>query len=305
MGRLAGVAGPDYPGLPGALAVESTPGADRPTTLLGMQATVTATPQAGVSLAGDMAALAQAAHLAAGAVQIVAGDPTSWTTPSLTEGVAPEAFAAAAAAAGIRVYLHSPYLINVASDNPRVRQPGRSLLQHTLRLAARIGASGVVVHGGHVTKDADPAVGIANWATTLERLDLCAPLLIENTAGGGRAMARLPEQITRLWEAVGDSGVGFCLDTCHAWAAGIPVADCVAIVGDITGRIDLVHANNSRDAFGSARDRHAGLTAGLIPVAEILSAVAAARVDAIAETPVEGHVEDLALLAAALTSSAA
>ena len=66
--------------------------------------------------------------------------------------------------------------------------------------------------------------------------------------------------VARLWDAVtaglGDgSEVGFCLDTCHANAAGEDLADVVDRVKAITGRIDLVHCNNSRDEFGSGRDR--------------------------------------------------
>ncbi len=49
------------------------------------------------------------------------------------------------------------------------------------------------------------------------------PLLIENTAGGENAMARQLDRIGRVWDAVsqaeGFEQVGFCLDTCHAWAA--------------------------------------------------------------------------------------
>ena len=42
------------------------------------------------------------------------------------------------------------------------------------------------------------------------------PILIENTAGGDKAMARHLEAIARLWDAVGEFGPGFVLDTCHA-----------------------------------------------------------------------------------------
>src|SRR6266516_2571601 len=50
--------------------------------------------------------------------------------------------------------------------------------------------------------------------------------------------------------------VGFCLDTCHAHAGGEDLLDIVDRVKAITGRIDLIHANNSRDPFDSGRDRH-------------------------------------------------
>ena len=94
-----------------------------------------------------------------------------------------------------------------------------------------------------------------------EREEFPLPILIENTAGGDNAMARRFDRLAMLWDQVGEFGVGFCLDTCHAWAGGEELVDVVARVLAITGRIDLVHANNSRDAFDSGADRHANFAA--------------------------------------------
>ena len=60
------------------------------------------------------------------------------------------------------------------------------------------------------------------------------------------------------------ANLGFCLDTCHANSAGIDLADAADRIKAITGRIDLVHCNNSRDEFGSGRDRHANFATGTI-----------------------------------------
>jgi deoxyribonuclease-4 len=127
----------------------------------------------------------------------------------------------------------------------------------------------------------------------MERVERPIPLLIENTAGGANAMARTLDAIARLWDAVttgaGDGGgeVGFCLDTCHAYSAGLDLADVVDKIKAITGRIDLVHSNNSRDEFGSSRDRHANLTAGTIDPELILGVLRAAGAPAMCETPDE------------------
>ena len=85
--------------------------------------------------------------------------------------------------------------------------------------------------------------------------------------------------------ADGSGEVGFCLDTCHAYSAGLDLADVVDKIKAITGRIDLVHGNNSRDDFGSSRDRHANLTSGTIDPEQILAVVRAAGAPAICETP--------------------
>jgi deoxyribonuclease-4 len=98
-------------------------------------------------------------------------------------------------------------------------------------------------------------------------------------------MARHLEAIARLWDAVGEFGPGFVLDTCHAHASGIDLATAVDEIRAITGRIDLVHCNNSRDEAGSGRDRHAPLANGEIGTQALIDIVKAAGAPVILETP--------------------
>ncbi len=230
--------------------------------------------------------LAQAQAIGAGAVQFFLGDPQGWKAPVLPGE--PGAVRAAFAAADVDGYVHAPYVINVASPNNRIRIPSRKLLDQQLQAAAAIGAKGLIVHGGHVTAGADPQEGYDSWRKAIERIERPLPMLIENTAGGDGAMARGLDALARLWDAITDGGgadVGFCLDTCHAYASGEQLHGIVSRVEAITGRIDLVHCNNSRDEFGSGRDRHAGLQAGQIDPALIVDVVRAAGATAICETP--------------------
>ena len=184
----------------------------------------------------------------------------------------------------------------------------RTRLGHTARrragghvdAAAAIGARGLIVHGGHVNKADDPAVGFDNWRKAIEACDLKLPLLIENTAGGDYAMARHLDALDRLWSAIGEYGVGFCLDTCHAHAGGNELETVVEKVRAITGRIDLVHANDSRDAFDSGADRHATFGQGRIDPSVIADIVRAAGCDAVVETPAEGQAADLDYLRSAV-----
>jgi deoxyribonuclease-4 len=200
-------------------------------------------------------ALARGADL----VQFFLGNPQTWAAPELTYPGGPGALREAAEAAGIRLYVHAPYVINLASTNNRVRIPSRSLLDKTLKLASAFGAAGVIVHGGHVQEGDDPEVGFANWGKALAKVDSDVPVLIENTAGGERAMARRLEAIRGLFEVAAGFGAGFCLDTCHAHAGGLNMTTLVADILSATGRIDLIHANGSRDQANSGRDRHANL----------------------------------------------
>jgi deoxyribonuclease IV len=239
--------------------------------------------------------------------QFFLGDPQGWKGPVIPGGD-PAALGEAYAAAEVDLYIHAPYVINVASTNNRIRIPSRKLLDQHLKAAASVGAKGLIVHGGHVTGEVDPAQGFANWAKAVQQVERPLPLLIENTAGGNRAMARTLDALARLWEAVTDAAgeggeIGFCLDTCHANSAGIELADSVDRVKAITGRIDLVHCNNSRDEFNSGADRHANFDAGTIDKAVLLDVVRAAGAPVICETPEAGLADDIAWLRDNLAAS--
>ncbi len=226
--------------------------------------------------------------MGADAVQFFLGDPQGWAAPTLPGGRDPEQVRSEFAAAGMIAYIHAPYGINVASPNNRIRIPSRKLLEQQLNAAASIGAAGLIVHGGHVTAGTDPDEGYQSWRKAIERIGRPLPMLIENTAGGDGAMARSLDNLARLWDAIGAAGgddVGFCLDTCHANSAGEDLAGIVDRVKATIGRIDLVHCNNSRDEFGSGRDRHAPLQSGTIDPALIVSVVQAAGTPVICETP--------------------
>ncbi len=232
------------------------------------------------------------------AVQFFLADPQDWKAPR------PHPQTAQLLEADLAVYVHSPYVINVASLNNRIRIPSRKLVAQHAAAAATVGAHGLVVHGGHLTKGEDPAQGFENWRKMFARQSteggFATRILVENTAGGDNAMARRFDSLARLWDAIGDYDVGFCLDTCHAYAAGEDLLDAVDRIRAITGRIDLVHCNNSRDEFGSARDRHAPLRAGTIDPEHLVAVVAAANAPVILETDPTTQADDIAWLRAQL-----
>ena len=227
--------------------------------------------------------LTHAADIGAEAVQFFMGDPQGWKKPP------PHPHADALLATELDIYIHAPYLVNVASTNNKIRIPSRKILAQHATAAAGIGAKGLIVHGGHVNKADDPAKGFDNWRKCIDGLEMPVPLLIENTAGGNRAMARGLERLEQLWGAVleadGGDTVGFCLDTCHAFAGGEPLEGIVERARAITGRIDLVHANDSRDAFDSGADRHANLGQGSLDAGELADVVRAAGAPVVVETP--------------------
>ncbi|NUT21860.1 MAG: deoxyribonuclease IV [Hamadaea sp.] len=229
-------------------------------------------------------------------VQFFLADPQGWKDP------VPRADAEQIKASDVQVFIHAPYVINVATTNNRIRIPSRKLLVNHANAAATVGASGLIVHGGHMLKDDDLATGFENWRKTFayaaEQGGFATPVLIENTASGDKACARRFDALARLWDAVGEFGVGFCLDTCHAHAGGEDLIDIVDRVMAITGRIDLIHANGSRDGFDSGRDRHDNLHSGMIDPKLIVAAIRASGAPAVVETPggADGQSADIAYL---------
>lgn len=223
--------------------------------------------------------LEEAAARDADLVQIFLSNPQGWRRPD------PRPDAAELRASPLPIYVHSPYLINVCADDNKVRVPSRRILQETCEAAADIGAEAVVVHGGHVTGEGPQGEGLVRWRKALDALDTDMTVLIENTAGGDKAVARRVEWIERLFAEIGGYGVGFVLDTCHAWAGGEPFDELVPRVLAATGRIDLVHANDSKDPFDSRRDRHENLGRGKIPPDDLIRVITDAGAPVVVETP--------------------
>ena len=242
--------------------------------------------------------LAHAAAVGAEAVQFFLGDPQGWKAPP------PHPHADALRASDLAVYVHAPYLVNVASTNNKIRIPSRKILAQHAAAAAAIGAKGLIVHGGHVTAKDDPGEGVENWRKTFERAPGAASACPSSSrtppAARTRWRARF-DRLGRLWDAIGDFGPGFVLDTCHAWAAGEDLEAIVDRVRSITGRVDLVHANSSRDAAGSGADRHANYDSGTIDPELVAAACRDAGSDVIVETPFDGIAGDVEYLRKALS----
>jgi deoxyribonuclease-4 len=248
----------------------------------------------GAHVRSDSDPLGSADECGADALQFFLSDPQGWKKPPA------HPMAEQLRDSDKTVFVHSPYVINLASTNNRIRIPSRKLVQQHAEGAAAVGAAGLVVHGGHVTAGEDAGVGVDNWRKFFSRQHdeggFAVPILIENTAGGDNAMARRFDALARLWDAVGEFDAGFCLDTCHAFAGGEDLVDVVDRAKAITGRIDLVHLNNSRDEFNSARDRHANIAGGTIDPDQLVAVCAAAGAPVVVETPAAGQAADIAFL---------
>ncbi|GAA1744213.1 deoxyribonuclease IV [Luedemannella helvata] len=253
----------------------------------------------------------------AGAVQVYVSNSRGWALPD-GDPEQDELFLAGCAERGIPAYIHASLLVNLGSPTPQTVTRSAETLAHALRRGAAIGARGVVFHAGSAVTDGYAATALRQVRDVLlplldETAERGGPrLLVEPSAGGGRSLASKVTDLADYLDAVGGHpALGVCFDTCHAWAAGHDLHSpggmtrtldsLVETVG--AGRLALVHANDSKDACGSTRDRHETVGSGTIGetgFAELLAHPAVAGVPVIVETPTTGHAghaADIATLA--------
>ncbi|GLW63052.1 putative endonuclease 4 [Actinomadura rubrobrunea] len=266
-----------------------------------------------VPVAGGLATggLKYAAQIGAEAVQVFVSNPRGWALP---EGRADED-ARLRERADLPVYVHAAYLVNFGSPSADTLAKSAASVRHALRRGRAVGARGVVVHtGSAVSQPYEDAMRQVreHVLPLLEEIPDDGPdLLLEPMAGQGRMLCAQVQQLGPFFEALEHHPkLGVCFDTCHAFAAGHDLAApggaaatidaLVDTVGE--GRLRLVHANDSKDACGSAKDRHENIGAGRIgeaPFAELFRHPAVAGVPFIIETPgraPEPHRKDIETL---------
>ncbi|PXX65337.1 endonuclease IV [Nocardia tenerifensis] len=217
--------------------------------------------------------LQEARAIGAEAIQFFAGNPRGWRQPTGDPHDAAE-FRAACAESGLPVYVHAPYLLNFGSPDEAVLEKSAQALTVIMRRARLVGAVAVIVHAGSSVRPELREPALARLPRLFAPLLDTAPpgvrLLIEPTCGGGAALAATVDSTVEYFAALDDERIGLCIDTCHLHAAGEDLTGGLhAVVNRLTeaigpGRLDLVHANDSRDPAGSHRDRHETLGKGLL-----------------------------------------
>jgi deoxyribonuclease IV len=255
--------------------------------------------------AGRPAAAAKAIERGAEAVQIFTSNPRQWRVPPVDPAVDAELRAQLDEAGLGPLFIHAPYLINLASPTEATRDASCRTVEWTMKRAAALGVEGVIVHAGHcVGRDRTDALDCS--AGLICNLLASAPagprLLLELTSGAKGAVASHLPQAAELLDKCGPHpNLGLCLDTCHLHAAGYDLAGpegvdrLLAEVAEQVGldRLGLIHSNDSRDLRDSRRDRHWHVGQGQIGLDGFRALVAhpaLANTPFICETP--GEVED-------------
>jgi deoxyribonuclease IV len=256
---------------------------------------------------GMVKAVDRAHEIGAGAIQVFVDNPTAWRRRQLPPAELP-AFRARLDEHDIApVAVHASYLVNLAGIEEDFFGRSVTVLASDLRAAPGFGGRFVNVHiGSH--RGAGVAAGTQRLADglalTLAEVDAtpdAAMIALENSPGSGFGLGTHVIELAEIAEAAAARGlpterIGFCLDTAHAWAAGIDVSEPAAIdtfLVDFDDRIGLdrlvmIHLNDSKSELGSRLDRHEHLGAGRIGAAglgHLLRHPALAHVTYYLETP--------------------
>ncbi|MBR6471796.1 MAG: deoxyribonuclease IV [Victivallales bacterium] len=228
-----------------------------------------------VSIAGGLFQAAdRARELSATGFAMFTKNQRQWRAPAITDAEAEE-FKAHLATAGIQpegVLPHDSYLINLGNPDPEKRKNATGAFVAELQRVEKLGLNYLNFH---------PGSGLgAGLQDTLKAIAECIRQalsettavipVIENTAGQGNCAGKSLEELQRLLELVHDDRCAVCIDTCHAYAAGIDLAspegydafwkEFESRIG--FGRLRGMHLNDTKSALGSHLDRHAPLGEG-------------------------------------------
>jgi deoxyribonuclease IV len=261
------------------------------------------------SIAGGFCrAVDRAVETGCDCLQVFTRNINQWAVSPLDEAEA-DAFRAAVRAAGLKlVVAHDSYLINPAAADAALRKKSIAALAEEVRRADRLGIPWVVAHPGAACGQpvevavARAAAGIAEALTKTR--GLTTGILIETTAGQGSCLGASFEEIGTMLDTIDavpglKKRVGVCLDTCHVFAAGYPLAPAAALDETLRAfdrhiglsRLKVIHANDSKKELGSRVDRHEAIGKGKIgreAFQLLLRHPRLAGIPLILETPKEG-----------------
>ena len=261
-----------------------------------------------VSIAGGITeAPKRAFDLDCECMQIFTRSPQGGKAPELTNEIC-EQFKIQNSKFKIKeVYIHTPYYINFASTNNRIRYVSVSVVRDELERGSLIGAKYVMTHLG-TAKDLGKAAipkTIEMLIKTLEGYKGKTKLLLENSAGAGNIIGDSLKELGDIIKKVkSDAIAGICLDTQHFFASGYDWRNfekTVKIIDKEIGldKIKLFHINDSQSDLNSKKDRHAHIGQGQIGLDNFRKIVTLAqknKVDLILETEHDLAKKDINIL---------
>lgn len=250
---------------------------------------------------GLRSAVETARDVGAEAAQLFISNPRAWSGPRLETA---EKFGAEWRSSGIGpLFVHAPYLVNIASPNPEFLAKSLELCRRSVRACGVLEAGGFVVHAG-AGGPGERAQPLERAATVLRAILTETPdstrLLVELMAGTAGAVASTIAEAAELFDAVGDDRLGLVLDTCHLFVTGYGIDEPAGVdalfdelgTSRLGSRLRLIHMNDAKNERGSRRDRHEVVGEGAIGLdgfAAILRRPEVRDLSVVVETPASGE----------------
>ncbi len=195
-----------------------------------------------------------------------------------------------------KVVVHAPYIINLANDDEIKFNFSVQFLKEEIVRCNTLGIKKMVLHpGSHV------GLGIERGIESIIRgLNLIldgkydVTILLETMAGKGSEVGSRLEEIKTIIDGVNDKEhIGVCIDTCHLSDAGYDLRDFDKFLDEFdkiigVDKIGCVHVNDSKNAFGSHKDRHENIGFGEVGFDTLMNVIYNKRLEKvpkILETP--------------------
>ncbi len=250
-----------------------------------------------VSIAGGIwNAPGRAKDLGCEVFQMFTRSPQGGSAPELTPEVVEKFKSEMKANGQAECYIHTPYYINFASDNNRIRHGSSSIVRDELERGSLLGAKYVMTHLGSA-KGVSPEEAMDRVAKGVARImegyKGSTELLLEISAGTGEVIGDTFEELAEILEKSGTKDkVGICIDSAHMFASGYNLKTkegfdkTLKIIADTVGNksIKLIHANDSKVELGARLDRHDHIGDGKIGEAGFVNLMEEFNLDFILET---------------------
>lgn len=204
-------------------------------------------------------------------------------------------------------YIHTPYYINLASDDKNIRSSSIGIIEEELRNGDILGATYVMTHIGSTKEErSKKAISrvVEGLKIVLGESNYRSKLLLENSAGQGRTIGDTFGELSEIIQRVGNPDLGICLDTAHLLAAGYDIrteSGLSKVIGEFYStigldKLKLLHGNDSKVDLGEKKDRHAHIGEGYIGLTgfrNIVNNSDLQNLDLIVETPLERIEDDI------------
>lgn len=266
-----------------------------------------------VSIAGGVDKAAERAKKqGCEAMQIFVQSPQTFKTPQTTPEEVKSFLFSLKKYHIARVYVHAPYLINLASPNNKIRYGSIGLIRKNLERASMLGCCALMTHIGSYG-GGDKKTGIETVVRSLVKIlngySGSCQLLLELSAGTGGIIGSRFDEMKTILEAIPAYPIGICLDTAHIFASGYSLEGRANISKTIRefektiglSKTKVLHLNDSFAPFGSKKDRHADIGDGEIGIENfklLINHPELRAIDMILETPGTGErrLKDIKLL---------